>query len=241
MNNDEKKAKKFLEKQHSNIQYEPIENSTPDFLVEENIAVEVRRLNKNYFNNQNIEGFEQIDIPLHLIIQEVLKSYDENFKGVTYFITLFYKRPQNTSFRRIKTKIKESLNHFLKYRPTTPFKINIDSNIAIEIAKKNEPIEDKLFQLAGSFDDDTGGSVGSIFLKNINFCLTEKSKKIENVKNEYNEWWLILVNHIYYLGLDTYHRKEVLRNKTPLRNFDKLLILHPKSLKVSFSKQRTYS
>ena len=74
-----------------------------------------------------------------------------------------------------------------------------------------------------------------IFLKNIEFCLSEKSKKIAHVKNDYEEWWLILLNHIYFLGLENQHLIEILRNKLSLGNFDKLLILHPNTLKISLS------
>ncbi len=73
MNKDEKRAKKFLKRHYSNIQFEPIKNAPPDFLINNNIAVEVRRLNQNYFDGDNPKGLEEDDIP------------SCNFRGVTLF------------------------------------------------------------------------------------------------------------------------------------------------------------
>lgn len=48
MNNDEAIVKRFLENQFLKVTHEPDRNIPPDFLVNDEIAIEVRRLNQNY-------------------------------------------------------------------------------------------------------------------------------------------------------------------------------------------------
>lgn len=235
MNKDEKRAKEFLEKHYSNIQFEPIKNAPPDFLINNNIAVEVRRLNQNHFDGDKIKGLEEVDIPLHHAIYEVLNSFRDRFNGTTYYILVNFQRPLKSSIHEIKNELSKSLEKFLSSNWSLPTKVNLDENVGIEIIQRTEPIENELFHLGSSYDNDTGGGVGNIYFNNIDFCLTDKSKKIAKVNTTYDEWWLILLNHIYFLGLENQRRIEFLKSELSLRNFDKLLILHPKKLEVSLS------
>lgn len=235
MNKDEKRVKKFLENQYSNIQFEPIKNSPPDFLINNKIAVEVRRLNQNYFDGESTFGLEELDIPLHFSILEVLNSFNNRFEGTTYYLLLNYQRPLKSSIYSIKKALSNTLEDFLSSNCSLKGKIDLDENVGIEIVERFKPINNELFHLGSSYDNDTGGAVGHIFFKNIEHCLSEKSRKIAKVKKDYEEWWLILLNHIYFLGLENQHMIEFLKKELSLRNFEKLLILHPNTLEVSLS------
>lgn len=235
MNQDEKRAKEFLEKHYSNIQFEPVKNAPPDFLINYKIAVEVRRLNQNYFDGNKTKGLEEVDIPLHHAILEVLHSFNTKFNGTTYYLLLNFQRPLQSSIHEIKNELSKTLNEFLSSNWALPTKIDLEANVGIEIVERAEPIDNELFHLGSSYDNDTGGAIGSIFFDNIEYCLTEKSKKITKVKKNYDEWWLLLLNHIYFLGLENQRMIEFLKSELSLRNFDKLLILHPEKLEVSLS------
>lgn len=113
MNNDEKRVVNFLENIYSNIQFEPIKNSPPDFLINNKIAVEVRRLNQNYFDGEKTFGLEELDIPLHFSILEVLNSFNNRFEGTTYYLLLNYQRPLKSSIYRIKKALSNTLEVFL--------------------------------------------------------------------------------------------------------------------------------
>lgn len=235
MNKDEKRVKKFFENQYSNIQFEPIKNSPPDFLINNKIAVEVRRLNQNYFDGENTFGLEELDIPLHFSIIEILNSFNNRFEGTTYYLLLNYQRPLKSSIYDIKKALSNTLEDFLSSNCSLTGKIDLDENVGIEIIERFKPINNELFHIGSSYDNDTGGAVSHIFFKNIEYCLSEKSKKIAKVKKDYEKWWLILLNHIYFLGLENQLMIEFLKNELSLRNFDKLLILHPNTLEVSLS------
>ena len=59
MDQSEKVAESYLRyRGHDNIQFEPDGNRTPDFLVDNNIAVEVRRLNQNHDFGRGRRGLE---------------------------------------------------------------------------------------------------------------------------------------------------------------------------------------
>lgn len=92
-NQDELRAKKYLQTLHyTTLEYEPLGNVTPDFVIDDKIAVEVRRLNKNYVSENGLVHLEDVEIPIltkdidvlhkniQLIINEKDKKIETNFK-----------------------------------------------------------------------------------------------------------------------------------------------------------------
>ncbi len=58
-NKDEIRAKKYLQTLNfTQVEYEPLGNVTPDFLLGKKIAVEVRRLNRNHIDGDNFARFK---------------------------------------------------------------------------------------------------------------------------------------------------------------------------------------
>ena len=95
-NQDETRAEQYLKTlKHSTLEYEPLGNVTPDFVLDKKIAIEVRRLNKNYISNEHLVGMENVEIPilnnnideLHKNIQLVI---DEKNKKISENYTLFH-------------------------------------------------------------------------------------------------------------------------------------------------------
>ena len=52
--------------------------------------------------------------------------------------------------------------------------------------------------LGAHTDDQEGGWVISEMVRNLDLCIAEKTKKIENYKSRYPEWWLILVDRVSF-------------------------------------------
>jgi len=91
-NSDELRAKQYLQTlNYEKLEYEPLGNVTPDFLLDNKIAIEVRRLNKNYISNEKLVHLEDIEVPIiaknidelheniQLVIDEKDKKIEENF------------------------------------------------------------------------------------------------------------------------------------------------------------------
>ena len=84
---------------HTILEYEPLGNVTPDFVLDNKIAVEVRRLNRNYIKNEQLVNSESCEIDTHdnikknnsswiayelhkniqLVIDEKNKKIEQNF------------------------------------------------------------------------------------------------------------------------------------------------------------------
>jgi len=78
-NQDELRAKHYLQTlPHSKLEYEPLGNVTPDFVIDDSIAVEVRRLNRNYVENEHLVSVEDFDTP----IKDSIKK--DNFSWVLH-------------------------------------------------------------------------------------------------------------------------------------------------------------
>ena len=64
----------LLHRGFRDVVYEPDGNTTPDFLIDGRIAVEVRRLNQNEDTPNGHRGLENITIPLQAKIGALLKT-----------------------------------------------------------------------------------------------------------------------------------------------------------------------
>ncbi len=66
MNKDEKEVENYLKTLNPiSLQFEPEgKDTTPDFLLDNKIAIEARRLNKNYFNGDIVHGQESLEKPI---------------------------------------------------------------------------------------------------------------------------------------------------------------------------------
>lgn len=89
-NSDELRAKQYLQTlSHTKLEYEPLGNVTPDFLIDGKVAVEVRRLNRNYKSKNSghlvsidapiINDIEELHKNIQLVIDDKNEKIDKNF------------------------------------------------------------------------------------------------------------------------------------------------------------------
>ncbi len=89
-NQDEIRARQYLQTlQYTKLEYEPLGNVTPDFVMDNKVAIEVRRLNRNYLKDEHLVKVEEFDdlvwemSELHrniqLVINEKNKKIEQNF------------------------------------------------------------------------------------------------------------------------------------------------------------------
>ncbi|MCD4668679.1 MAG: hypothetical protein K8R44_08885 [Sulfurimonas sp.] len=70
-NQEELRAKQYLQSlNYTKVEYEPLGNVTPDFVLDNKIAVEVRRLNRNYIKNEQLVSSESCEIDTHTKIKK---------------------------------------------------------------------------------------------------------------------------------------------------------------------------
>jgi hypothetical protein len=225
MNRDEQVVFEYLKKLHGeNVVFEPEHNNTPDFSVNSCTAVEVRRLNQHFFENEKPEGLENLSIPLFDAFREVLESLNYLYAEKSYWVFIDYKRPLSSSIHQAKKDMELALREFLDLNISKfPYEIPVNSEITFSFYESN-PGNGKLFPVGGSDDSDAGGWVISVYAENIRHCIDEKSSKISKHLQKYSEWWLFLVDWIGF-WIDTNEIAEVIKLVGDTGNFDKVCIL----------------
>lgn len=212
-NDDERWARKWLESQgYSNI--ERIKDDPPDIVVEGVYAVEVRRLNLKIRQG---EGEETSRISLQRTIEKILAGIDSFANDQSWFVDCEYdfSRPLPKE-KIIKKQIREVLlpltqpyddrviselrskyldnskhAHELDYLCT--LHLCLPCGICLEL--QDSSVQPARFVLQ-NVSDGEGVLILSELQKNIKAAIEEKSQKIKGRENNFDAWWLILIDHI---------------------------------------------
>ena len=215
--------------QKGKIVYEPDGNIPPDFSIDGQIGVEVRRLNQNFRTKNSYEGLEQVSSPLESAIEEVLLSFDSQYRGKSFWVNFDYERPVKLNqIKALKEKLRDQVQEFLDQNFQPPRVLQVSENIIFEIQTRL-PTNGKTFRRAVSIDDNSGGPVIHEYIENVNLCILEKNEKIGPYKPKYQEWWLTLVDKTV-LYPDEADLKEIKQNIIDLRSFTRLCIINPNDL-----------
>ena len=227
MNRDEKLAKNLLEGMgFQSVIYEPEGNVPPDFLVDNKIAVEVRRLNQNSVNKYGvIKGLEEESIPLMQKIQNLLETYGSPANSKGWFICIHFERPI-PSWKAIKPEIEKLIDSLKISQPSQPiYHYNLLKNFEIDILPTSTA-HACMFMLGASSDGDSGGWVMGELEKNLKFIVVEKYKKIQQFKSKYDEWWLVLPNYIHY-GMNQEDVQDFNAHFKFQHDWDKVVMFNP--------------
>lgn len=223
MKPEESTAEKYLnDLNRGRVTYEPQGNVPPDFSLGADIAVEVRRLNENYFANGKSRGLEEVSVPLFRVLDRLLLAYDQTYDGRSYGVGIMFRRPLLTSTPR---DLKKALDQFLGDNARKPRDVRINRNTWLQIFPIRQRAN-QVFRRAIDSDNDSGGVVVSLYVKNIVRCLTEKSLKIAANKRLYDQWWLLLVDAIWAWNLMPEEIDQVRAGITSLQAFDKLIVIN---------------
>jgi len=225
MKAEEKIAFEFLFKYTgSKPVYEPDGNVPPDFKINSEIKVEVRRLNQNVFYDDfsDTEGLANVEINLPKALNEVLTGFDKSFNGESFRIAIRFWRSIDIDYKSFKELLKSKLTHFLKEMPNLPYSFEINQIAKIRVLP-GTPKQKQIFKLFFTADQDGGGWVIPILKDNISYCITEKSKKIKPFKKAGEKWWLILINHIAFWGEEDI--EDIHAQNIRTKEFDKVLVV----------------
>jgi hypothetical protein len=224
MDNEEKLVQNYLTNNFSKvIAYEPDGNKSPDFILGEEIAIEVRRLNQNFFHDNKAEGLEELNFPLFDAFRETLGSFGKQESDTSYLVGIIYKRPLD-NIHEIKEQIKQKLQSFLQGPSLSfPSQIIVSPKVRLFI-QEVKSIDKNIFRSLGGSDENSGGRIISMYIENIQYCISEKSEKVNDYIQKYKEWWLILVDTMMW-DLEKYELDEIAKYITDLGNFDKIIVI----------------
>ncbi|HPB04008.1 MAG TPA: hypothetical protein PLH00_04100 [Bacteroidaceae bacterium] len=224
MNKDEKIALQYLESLgFENIVHEPDGNIPPDFLINNKIGIEVRRLNQNYMSGNRNNGLEEIQFPLLHKIENLLSEIKSDSYEKSYFISYTFRRP--ISLSGTVNEMKRLLTEFAETGSIREGVHVIHNRFKFAIIPASEKHE-QLFVLGGYSDHDSGGFVVSEVNRNLEICANEKSEKIKDLKWKYPEWWLVLVDYIGY-GLSAAGLSQLKEIQTKEYSWDRIILVNP--------------
>lgn len=223
MNPEELIVNRFLEQmKKSDLKHEPDGNIPPDFLMDAEYAIEVRRLNQNYFQRNNYQDLNELSIPLEEAVNDVLTSFDSKYSGQTYWVGYSYGRPIS-KISSIRKELRKQLFEIINNPIQNSVKMRILEELEIHVWPAKS-IKGKTFRNAAILDDDWGGPEVYTYFNNINLCVREKNIKIKNYKEKYPNWWLVLVDFTdLFPSSDDIN--EIINNVDDLGLFNKLIII----------------
>ncbi|WP_420315976.1 hypothetical protein [Ekhidna sp.] len=205
------------------IQFEPDGNVPPDLLINDQIAIEVRRLNQNQITENGHRGLEQEDYRIKTIINTALiDASDTNFES-SALVSYSFKRPipetkvLRKEIRTILEKHKSFISESRTYHIEDFFEMNINPS-TIKL--------DKQFELLVSSDRDSGGFVVGLIYQNLKLIIEEKEIKTKEFKSNYPTWWLAVVDTIGY-GLNDLDVKQFHELPKLAYQFDRILLVSP--------------
>jgi hypothetical protein len=205
----------------TNLVYEPDGNVPPDFLADGRVAVEVRRLNQNHDSGNGRRGLEEDAIPLWQKIENLIHSLGPPM-GESWFVGFSFSRPIKP-WKELGPKLKSALIAFQSQSVQTSGRIYSDGAFWLDAIKAARPLQ-TYFRMGASSDFQSGGFSVAEMLSNIDHCINEKSQKIANVRSKYNEWWLVLTDHIGP-GLDDFDKRQLLAYVNRPAGWNKVVVV----------------
>jgi hypothetical protein len=210
---------------YQSVIYEPDGNTTPDFLVDGTVAVEVRRLNPHHFGGDAPEGLEQVANSLWNKVRSLLEEMGPPTAGESWFVHYRFSRPVE-DWKTLKTKVRNGLESFMASNPTNHGSIATGNGFEMRVMCRTATPRQSMFVLGGHTDLNSGGMLVGLMRENINHCAIEKDRKVAPVRSKYKEWWLILVDHIGF-GLDEDEKDMVKAAMSTLHGWKKIRIIDP--------------
>ncbi|MBS7701482.1 MULTISPECIES: hypothetical protein [unclassified Chelatococcus] len=229
MKEGEVQAERFLKARgFTNIRYEPCPNQTPDFLINNDIAVEVRLVEKHHPNGskRGYESSRQIQRPLSRFLDKYLKKLGPRpADECTWYFSYWFKRPLD--IRKLERHLDAVLLPFVASRNKQPFDHKISDNFRFSV-KRAHTEHANLFVRGLVADHQAQGFPACDLVDSLKIAIEEKSEKISSVKDDYRYWWLILVDSIGYADTDLEYVE-----MPPPGLFDRVTLIHPFDAEIS--------
>lgn len=226
MNDEEILAAQYLAHcGYTDVRHEPDGKVPPDFLVDNRVAIEVRRLNQNFDTGGSFEGLEQTWRTLAGRVKKLTRLLGPPTRGVSWFIHFRFQRPVE-EWKTLKPKIQAAFRAFIESDVHKPGRILDVPSFTLEVYTAASKLHPTFF-LLGSFSDlQAGGFVLSELSRNLRLCIDEKARKIAPYRSRYPVWWLVLVDHV---GRSLSHedRHYFLTEMRPSHDFDRIILIDP--------------
>lgn len=213
----------FISEGFNKILYEPDGNIPPDFLLNDSIAVEVRRLNQHLKRQKNPIPLEELEFKLMPRIRNLLKSISAPEINSSAFLTISYGRPLKVD-KKLLQDINNILHEHIQFIKEKR-EYNIRENLKIRIWPTKRKLSG-IYEIGIQSDHDSGGFIVGEIYRSLNIIIEEKVLKIKPYQKKYNDWWLLLIDHMGF-GLDDQEINQLKSLSLENHSFKKIIILPP--------------
>lgn len=207
------------------IIYEPDGNIPPDFLCDDRVAIEVRRLNRHFLSNGgHVEPLEKKEYDIWNTVKATLERLGPPTMGKSWYVSYSFSRPI-PDYKKLPKLLIKILQEFRKSPTECEIEVTEGFTLRLTPAKTSYDLE---FFHAGAMDEDGSGFLLDMMEKNIQLCIDEKSGKVKRVREKYSEWWLVLVDRIG-LGLNDFEQ-ELFKDSVRIdkRDWDQIVLIDPR-------------
>ena len=170
-------------------------------MVDGKYAVEVQRLNLKSQVNGRTEGEENSRLALCKTIKKALEKLGPPGKGKSVDVNCEYdfSRPLPKA-KVVKKQIREALllltQPYGTHEPMFGLHLCLPCGICLELGEHSlKPDQFRLLNVSNG----KGVLVSPELEHNIKSSIKEKAQKIKDRKNDFDEWWLLLIDHIGYV------------------------------------------
>jgi hypothetical protein len=175
-------------------------------------------------------GLEEVDIPLLHRLSNLLDSFGPPQAGRSWFLIYRFSRPVE-NWKSLRPKIAEWLQS-LRSGATGGRHDQVFGTFTLTAVPASTP-KDREFLVSGMSDEESGGWLLELIRDNAQICIQEKTKKIAAHRNQYSEWWLVLIDHIGY-ALNEFERGLLRDQPKILHDWDKVILVNPLNHTSSF-------
>lgn len=206
MNRDEQVAETYLRRFFSDVEFEPRGPSTaPDFLCDSRVAVEVRRISDlTTLAGKEVESqtAHMKLIPIIIDILNRISSDDTLCARSNYSVWVRIVADRQASKQSLLARLRKQLPKCLiEDHEGDGFEIEVTAGVTFAFRPASYGAQ--TFNLMGLTDINTGGFVAGSYVRSINRAVAGKSSKQIKYRRLYAEHWLLLVDRIMDLHIDS--------------------------------------
>jgi hypothetical protein len=202
--------------------HEPDGGTSPDFLVDGRIAVEVRRLNEH--DDEGIpRPLIETQIPLQNRLRNLANELDpDNAKTLVVYAELQRPLP---SAKAVRSQSRAFFEELLASDEPEGIQLVSIPNMRLKCVGEASTLAGKPFLFVW-VDLDSGGSILPLVRRNLEICVREKSRKTAPLRHKYPEWWLVLLDYVSW-GQDDYAGPDMRRFLTLEHDWDRVVLVDP--------------
>lgn len=177
------------------FEFEPIGQRSPDFGLDDRIAVEVTRLTKAVDINGDHVVIDSDEVAIRQIVRTVISEFNGTQSNQSAIVNYRFTRPVQR--QDLRQGLKDFLDNVLQQEIVETQSTEVCTCLWVDLRPATHR-PGMPFLEGGSSDGDRPGWLVPDMVDNVSRIAAVKQHRAMDVKNKYTEWWLLLENRLSY-------------------------------------------